>query len=193
MSPNIERDANPFPNPEQIARDQADAVRLASLAAQGEVGLANNVNTHNIGVEQGEIPPVNTQNQVVYGIPQETGENSPENINQRETTEQGNTTGEIPPNQTRERDEEGAVGGNVQVQGTPQHPTKIEEVSREENAGSPVDLNTRHRGWSTIHGRQLVRCNEKFSNSIQPEFTSKLHNDHNTEARKASDNGLDST
>ena len=140
VSPNIEHDANPFPNPEQIARDQADAVRLASLAAQGEVGLANNVNTHDIGVEQGEIPPVNTQNQVVYGTPQETGENSPENIDLRETMDQRNTTGEIPPNQTRERDEEGAVGGSVQVQETPQHPTKIEEVSREENTGSPVDL-----------------------------------------------------
>ena len=76
VSPNIERDANPFPNPEQIARDQADAVRLATLAAQGEVGLASNVNIRDIGAEQGEIPPVNVQNQAAYGTPQETGENS---------------------------------------------------------------------------------------------------------------------
>ena len=140
VCPNIERDANPFPNPEQIARDQADAVRLASLAAQGEVGLANNVNTHNIGVEQGEIPPVNTVNQVVHGNLQDTGKNSPEIGNQGEIIEQDNITGEIPPNHDRETDEVGAIGGDTQSQGTPQHPTKIEEVSREENTRSPADL-----------------------------------------------------
>ena len=139
VSPNIERDANPFPNPEQIARDQADAVRLATLAAQGEVGLASNVNIRGIGAEQGEIPPVNVQNQAAYRTPQETGENSPENNNPRETTDQQNTTGEIPRPQTQEAYEEGAVGGGALTQGTPQHPTKVEEVSREENVGSPVD------------------------------------------------------
>ena len=140
VSPNIEREANPFPNPEQIARDQADAVRLANLAVQGEVGLANNANTDNTGVEQGEIPPVSTENQVVYGIPQDTGENSPENDNRRETTEQENITGEIPPNQDREMDEVGVIGGGTLLQGTPQQPTKVEEVSREENTKSPSDL-----------------------------------------------------
>ena len=70
VSPNIDRDANPFPNPEQIARGQADAVRLAGLAAQGEVGLANNVNTNDIEVERGEISPVNTGNHVIYDGPQ---------------------------------------------------------------------------------------------------------------------------
>ena len=139
VSPNIERDANPFPNPEQIARDQADAVRLATLAAQGGVGLANNVNTHDIEVEQGEIPPVNVQNHATYGIPQETGENSPENNAPREATDQRNHTGEIPRSQTQEVNEEGAVGGSALTQGTPQQPTKVEEVSREENVGSPVD------------------------------------------------------
>ena len=64
MSPNMECDANPFPNPEQVARDQAEVVRLASLVAQGEGGLVNNVNAHNIRVEQGETPPVNTENRV---------------------------------------------------------------------------------------------------------------------------------
>ena len=137
--PNIERDANPFPNREQIARDQADAVRLATLAAQGEVGLASNVNIRDIRVEQGEIPPVNLQNQVVYGIPQETGENSPESDPPKENTGQRNMTGEIPRFQTQEVNEEGAVGGSAVEQETPQHPTKVEEVSREENIGSPVD------------------------------------------------------
>ena len=140
VSPNIEREANPFPNPEQIARGQADALRLANLAAQGEVGLANNANTRNIGLEQGEIPPVNTEKHVVYGNPQDTGENSPENGNQREIAEQGDLTGEIPPNQDQEMGEGGAIGGNTQPQGTPQHPTKVEEVSREDNTRSPMDL-----------------------------------------------------
>ena len=154
VSPNIECDANPFPNSEQMARDQADAVRLASLTAQGDVGLANNVNAHNIGVEQGEIPPVNTQSQVVCDIPRETGGNPPESLDQEETPEQGDTTGEILPNQTRERDEEGAIGGDVQVQGTPHHPTKIEEVSREENTGSPVDM-----AQDIVDGQQFMDDN----------------------------------
>ena len=140
VSLNIERDANPFPNPEQIARDQADAVRLASLAAQGEVGLANNVNTRDIGVERGEISPVNTENHVAYGDPQNTGENSPENGNQREATEQRDTMGEIPPNEDREMNDAGATGGDTQPQGTPQQLTKVEEVSREENTRSPMEV-----------------------------------------------------
>ena len=89
VSPNIERDAGLFPNSEQIARDQAEAVRLASLAAQGEGGLVNNVNTRNIGVEQGEIPSVNAENQVLSNNSQNTGENSPENENQGEDTNKG--------------------------------------------------------------------------------------------------------
>ena len=44
VSPNMEHDANPFPNPEQVARDQAEAIRLAGLVAQGEGGLVNNGN-----------------------------------------------------------------------------------------------------------------------------------------------------
>ena len=136
----MERDANPFPNPEQVARDQAEAVRLASLVTQGEGGLVNNVNAHNIGAEQGEIPPINTENQVTDINPQNTGENSPESRSQGEGPNQEDNTGKIPPNQARERDEEGAVGGSTQLQGTPQHPIKIEEVSREENAGSPDDM-----------------------------------------------------
>ena len=128
VSPNIERDASPFPNPEQIARDQAEAVRLI-----------NNVNTHNIWVEQGEIPPVNTGNQVTNTNPPNTGKNSPENGGQGEDSNQENTTGEIPPDQGLIGDQAGAVGGATQSQGTPQHPTKVEEVSREENMGSPAE------------------------------------------------------
>ena len=56
VSPNIEREANSFPNPEQIARGQVDALRLANLAAQGELGLVNNANTHNIGGRTGRDP-----------------------------------------------------------------------------------------------------------------------------------------
>ena len=143
VSPNIERDANPFPNPEQVTRDQAEAVRLASLVAQGEGGLVNNVNTHNIRVEQGEISPVNTGNQVTDFNPRNTGENSPENRNQREGPKQKNDTDEILPNQVNKGEEEGAVGGNAQLQGTPQHPTKLEEVSREGKCGE--DRLTRHK------------------------------------------------
>ena len=154
VSPNIDRDANPFPNPEQIARGQADAVRLASLAAQGEVGLANNVNTHNIEVERGEIPPVNTGNHVIYDGPQNTGENSPENNNRVETMEQGEPTGEIPPNQDREMDAVGATGGDTLPQGTPQQPTKVEEVSREEITRSPMDL-----AQGIVDGQQFMDDN----------------------------------
>ena len=136
VSPNIEREANPLPNPEQIAREQ----ELANLAAQGEIGLANDTNTHNIGVEQGEIPPVSTENHGVYGNPQNTGKNSPEDGNQGEVVGQGVVTGETPPNQDQEREESGAVGGNIQPQGSPQHLTKVEEVSREEDTRSPTDL-----------------------------------------------------
>ena len=37
-------------------------------------------------------------------------------------------------------DDVGAIGGDTQSQGTPQHPTKVEEVSREENTRSPAKL-----------------------------------------------------
>ena len=154
VSPNIERDANPFPNPEQVARGQADAVRLASLAAQGEVGLVNGVTTHNVGVEQGEIPPVGIQRQVVYSIHQETGENSPENVDQGETIEQKSVIGEIPPNQTSEREEEGAVGGVIQMQDSPHNPTKTEEVSREENTVTPADI-----AQDIVDGQQFMDDN----------------------------------
>ena len=181
VSPNIERDANPFPNPEQIARDQADAVRLASLAAQGEVGLANRVNTHNVGVEQGEIPPVNIQHQVVYGIPQETSENSLENVDQGEATEQKSITGEIPPNQTNEREEEGAVGGVIQIQGSPHNPTKIEEVSREENTGTPADI-----AQDIVDGQQFMDDNlsDVMRNSAIASNLSSLLNFTTTTAQK---------
>ena len=66
VSPNIEREANPFPNPKQIAREQAEAVRLANLAAQGEVGLTSDTNTNNVRVDQGEIPPVNAGDDVTH-------------------------------------------------------------------------------------------------------------------------------
>ena len=181
VSPNIERDANPFPNPEQIARDQADAVRLASLAAQGEVGLVNRVNTHNVGVEQGEIPPVNIQHQVVYGIHQETSENSLENVDQGEATEQKSVTGEIPPNQTNEREEEGAVGGVIQMQESPHNPTKIEEVSREENTRTPADI-----AQDIVDGQQFMDDNlsDVMRNSAIASNLSSLLNFTMTTAQK---------
>ena len=43
VSPNIECDT--FPNPQQIARDQAEAIRLARLAAGGDVGVTNSEGT----------------------------------------------------------------------------------------------------------------------------------------------------
>ena len=181
VSPNIERDANPFPNPEQVARDQADAVRLASLAVQGEVGLVNGVNTHNVGVEQGEIPPVSIQHQVVYGIHQETGENSPENVDQGETTEQKSVTGEIPPNQTNEREEEGAVGGVIQMQDSPHNPTKTEEVSREENTVTPADI-----AQDIVDGQQFMDDNlsDVMRNSAITSNLSSLLNFTTTTAQK---------
>ena len=48
-------------------------------------------------------------------------------------------TGEIPPVQAQEREELGAIGGNARPEVTPQHTTKVEEVSREENTGSPTE------------------------------------------------------
>ena len=181
VSPNIERDANPFPNPEQIARDQADAVRLASLAAQGEVGLVNGVNTHNVGVEQGEIPPVSIQHQVVYGIHQETSENSLENVDQGEATEQKSVTGEIPPNQTNEREEEGAVGGVIQMQESPHNPTKTEEVSREENTVTPADI-----AQDIVDGQQFMDDNlsDVMRNSAITSNLSSLLNFTTTTAQK---------
>ena len=154
VSPNIDRDASPFPNPEQIARGQADAVRLAGLAAHGEVGLANNVNIHDIEVERGEIPPVNTGNHVVYDGPQNTGENSPENDNRVETTEQGEPTGEIPPNEDQEMDAVGATGGDTLPQGTLPQPPKVEEVSREDTPRSPMDL-----AQGIVDGQQFMDDN----------------------------------
>ena len=38
VSPNMEHDETPFPNPVQAARDQAEAIRLASLVSQGGRG-----------------------------------------------------------------------------------------------------------------------------------------------------------
>ena len=181
VSPNIERDASPFPNPEQVARDQADAVRLASLAAQGEVDLVNGVNTHNVGVEQGEIPPVGTQHQVVYGFQQETGENSPENVDQGETTTQKSVTGEIPPNQTNEREEEGAVGGVIQIQDSPHNPTKTEEVSGEENTVTPTDI-----AQDIVDGQQFMDDNlsDVMRNSAITSNLSSLLNFTTTTAQK---------
>ena len=181
VSPNIERDASPFPNPEQVARDQADAVRLASLAAQGEVGLVNGVNTHNVGVEQGEIPPVGTQHQVVYGFQQETGENSPENVDQGETTTQKSVTGEIPPNQTNEREEEGAVGGVIQIQDSPHNPTKTEGVSGEENTVTPTDI-----AQDIVDGQQFMDDNlsDVMRNSAITSNLSSLLNFTTTTAQK---------
>ena len=49
-------------------------------------------------------------------------------------------TGEIPPNQDQEMEDVGAIGGNNKPQGSPQHPTKVEEVSKGENTRSPTDL-----------------------------------------------------
>ena len=113
------------PIPEQIARDQAEAIRLARLAAGGDVGVANSEGMQGNSVEQGEIPPVNNANQVANVEPQETGENSPGKWKSRKGgTNQGSTTGEIPPNRDWETIETGAVGGDSQPQGTPQHPTE---------------------------------------------------------------------
>ena len=121
VSPNIERDEGPFPNPEQVARDQAEAIRLAGLAAQGGGGLVHNVfgNNNSVELEQGEIPPVNTGSQATDINPRNIGENSPVTNNQREGPIQERNTGEIPPSQPGEGEEEGAVGGAIQVQGTP--------------------------------------------------------------------------
>ena len=137
VSPNMERDETPFPNPLQVARDQAEAIRLAGLVAQGEKGVTNNVIDNDNRVEQGEIPPISTENHASNANPTNTGENSPEVDIPGEGQGQGRSTGEIPPSQPGKREEQGAVGGVTQIQGTPQNPTKIEEVSREENTGSP--------------------------------------------------------
>ena len=59
----------PSPIPQQIARDQAEAIRLARLAAGGDVGVTNSESTQENSVEQGEIPPVNSVNQVAYVDP----------------------------------------------------------------------------------------------------------------------------
>ena len=96
VSPDIERDT--IPNPQQRARDQAEAIRLTRLAAGGGIGVANSEDTRGNSIEQGEIPPVSEANLVGNVEPQETGENSPENEVQEGGTNQGNTTGEIPPN-----------------------------------------------------------------------------------------------
>ena len=117
VSPNIERDV--FPNPQQIARNQTEAIRLARLAAGGDAGLTNSEGTQGNNIEQGEIPPVNSENQVVNVDSQETGENSPEIEVLEGDTNQGNITGEIPPNRDRDTVETGATGGGSQLQGTP--------------------------------------------------------------------------
>ena len=70
VSPNIEHGT--LPNTKQIARDQAEAVRLARLAAEGNVGLTNSDDTGINSVEQGEILPVNSENQAVNIDSQET-------------------------------------------------------------------------------------------------------------------------
>ena len=109
---------------------------------------------NNNRVEQGEIPPVNTENQATDINPRNISENSPVANIQGEGLIQERNTGEIPPSQPREGEEEGAVGGTIQVQGTPQNPAKIEEVSREEITGSPA--NTSH---DIVDGQQFMDDN----------------------------------
>ena len=138
VSPNIECDAHP--NLEQIARDQAEAVRLARLAAEGNVGLTNSENTHRNSIEQGEIPPVNNESQVSNVDPQETGENPPVAEVQAGGNSQGSNTGEILPNRDREITETGAMGDDNQPQGSPHHTPKVEDISRVESVRSPGDL-----------------------------------------------------
>ena len=98
-SPSIERDTNPFPNPDQIAKDQAEAVRLASIATGREGGtLATNTqSTPGSNTDSSEIPPINTINQIEEGVPQNTGENSPNSEGNLTDGDGGRSTGEIPP------------------------------------------------------------------------------------------------
>ena len=63
-------------------------------------------------------------------------------------------TGKIPPNQDQEIEDGSAIGGNTQPQGTPQHPTKVEEVSREDNTRSPMEL-----VQSIVDGQQFMDYN----------------------------------
>ena len=138
VSPNIDR--NVIPNPKQIARDQAEAVRLARLAAGRNVGLTNSENTHRNNTEQDELPPVNIENQAPNGNSQETGENLPEIEAQEEVANHENNTGEIPPNSDQEMSEIGATGEVSQQQGTPQQTPKVEDISRVESVRSPGEI-----------------------------------------------------
>ena len=138
VSPDIERDT--FPDPQQRARDQAEAIRLTRLAAGGETGVTNSEDTRGNSIEQGEIPSVNEANLVGNIEPQGTGENSPENEVQEGSTNQENTTGEIPPTRGREIRDTGAMGGDRQPQGTPQHSPKVEDISKVESVRSPAEL-----------------------------------------------------
>ena len=137
-----------------MARDQAEAIRLARLAAGGDVGVTNSEGTQGNSVEQGEIPPVNDANQVEDVEPQETGKNSPEDEVQEGGTNQGNTTSEIPLNQDRGTIETGVVGGDSQPQGTPQHPLKVEDISRVESVRSPTEL-----AQGIVDGQQFMDDN----------------------------------
>ena len=180
VSPNIDHDA--FPNPEQVARDQAEAVRLARLAAEGDMGLTNSDNTHRNNTERGEIPSVSGKNQVLSVDSQEMGENLPETKVQRGGTTQENNTGEIPPNGDGDTVETDTIAGDSQPQGTPLQTTpKVEDISRIESIRSPGES-----AQGIVDGQQFMDDNlsDVMRNSAIASNLSSLLNFTTTTAQK---------
>ena len=100
-SPNIECDAGPFPNPDQVAKDQAEAVRLASIVTGGGRGslVTDSQNTPTNSAESGEIPPMGTTKQVGEGDPQDTSKKPPNIKRNLVDGDRDNTTGDFLPGQ----------------------------------------------------------------------------------------------
>ena len=182
-SPIMECGTNPFPNPEQIARDQAEAVRLASIATGKEEGLLTR-NTQNTTVndsETSEIPPIDTQGHIDEGITQETGENSPDTQDNVVGREGVGITGEIPPGQGQELVATEPQEQVINKSGTPCRLPKVEDTSREDSVRSPTDLI-----HDVVEGQQFLDDNlsDVMRNSAIASNLSSLLNITNTMAQR---------
>ena len=92
----------------QIARDQAEAIRLASEVSKGDRLTTSSTSTHN-STESSEIPPENIEQRVGQGDPHENGEILPDTKDSNRGIAQEDGTNWIPPVQHQENDGWGAT------------------------------------------------------------------------------------
>ena len=139
-SPSMECTVDPSPNPKQVAKEQAEAIRVASQIAKGGLEPLNGTDKRHSDTESGEIPPVNVNYQGERAHSHTTSENSPEVTNRTTESAQSNETSEIPPENDQISREVGAIGGVSPQRGNLRHSPKLEQMSEVGHIGSPTNL-----------------------------------------------------